>query len=84
MPHTKTLKLQENFAYRNENTNPKIQVPIKNVENINLLSPKKKREREKPGTSSIGKVRVRLVVDDVVVFFEVRRLNVVHDLKNWV
>ena len=45
---------------------------------------KKKREREKPGTSSIGKVRVRLVVDDVVVFFEVRRLNVVHDLKNWV
>ena len=66
-----------------KNTNPKIQVPIKNVENINLLSPQK-REREKPGASSVGRVRVRLVIDDVVVFFEFRRLNIVRDLKNWV
>ena len=66
-----------------KNTNPKIQVPIKNVENINLLSPQK-REREKPSASSVGRVRVRLVIDDVVVFFEFRRLNIVRDLKNWV
>ena len=37
----------------------------------------REREREKPGASSVGRVRVRLVVDDVVVFSEVRRLNVV-------
>ena len=47
MPHTKALKLQENFAQRNENTNPKIQVPIKNVENITLLSQQKERERKR-------------------------------------
>ena len=34
-------------------------------------------ERERLDASSVGRVRVRLVVDDVVIFFKVRRLNVV-------
>ena len=48
MLHTKTLKLQERFAYRNENTNPKIQEPIKNAENINLLSLQKETPKFEP------------------------------------
>ena len=37
----------------------------------------RERERERPGASSVGRVRVRLVVDDVGIFSEVRILNVV-------
>ena len=48
MLHTKTLKLQERFAYRNENTNPTIQEPIKNAENINLLSLQKETPKFEP------------------------------------
>ena len=59
MLHTKTLKLQERFAYRNENTNPKIQEPIKNAENINLLSLQKETPKFTPNRNHSGELRER-------------------------